>query len=59
MGFDQALKSSPQGGYDKFWFDFFDYALQSTLFHIIMKEMMVLAKALFGKIGTKSIVVRI
>ena len=48
MGFDQALKVY-KGGYDEFWFDFFDNALQSTLFHIKIKEMMVLAKALFGK----------
>ena len=59
MGFDQALKSSPQGGYDEFWFDFFYNTLQSTLLHIKMKEMMVLAKALFGIIGTKSIIIGI
>ena len=59
MGFDQALERAPQSGYDEFWFNFFDDALQSTLFHIKMKEMMVLAKALFGKIGPKSIVVGI
>jgi hypothetical protein len=59
MGFDQGFKRPSKGGDDQLWFDFLDDAFQPSFFHVEMKKMMVLAKALFGKISSKSVVIGI